>query len=193
MAASRKLSASLALLFTLYACSARPPLHGTVLRPPRKVAAFTLTDQSGEAFHFARLAGRTVALFFGYSHCRDVCPQTLRMLAAARRRAGLPNRDLTIVFITVDPHRDTPAALRAFIHRIAVHAIALTGSPAQLRPVYRQFGVWASKGPAFTHTDAVYLIDRRGYLREILDADAPLTALAADYKTIEATGGAAVH
>lgn len=194
MDAPWKLSALL-LLVLCASCSVRPsrPLHGTVFRPPRKVVSFTLTDQFGRAFHFNGLAGRAVVLFFGYAHCRDVCPQTLRTLALARRRAGLHDTGLAIVFVTVDPGRDSPPVLRAFLRHIGVRASALTGSTAQLRPVYQQFGVWAGKGHPITHTDAVYLIDAGGYLREILDADAPVAAIAADYKTIVAAGAPAVH
>lgn len=198
MAAPGKLTAlffAMAALGALNACSGQPAhLHGTPIAPPRPVAPFTLTDQAGRAFSFTQLRGRAVALYFGYAHCRDICPQTLKLLAAARRRAHLGAQIPAIVMITVDPRRDSPKALRRFFRRTGVHAIGLTGTGSALRPVYRQFGVWSGKHAGeIVHTDVVYLIGPKGRLREILDAGTPLAAIASDYKTIERGDPAAVH
>src|ERR1035438_1518627 len=104
----------LALLIARSSCvraDAKAPRAASHLGVPN----FTLTDQSGRRFALADHIGQPLVLFFGYSHCGDVCPLTLVKLAHAKTALGASARPLQVVFVTVDPQRDTPAVLRRFI------------------------------------------------------------------------------
>lgn len=166
---------------------ARPPapLHGMQLVPPQPAATFTLTDQNAAAFSLAKTRGQAVALYFGFTHCTDICPQTLALLGKARARARLTPAQVRIVMITVDPRRDSPAALRAFFRKIGVEATGLTGTPAELRPVYRAYGIGVEpqKGD-IAHTDTIFIIDAQGRIRETLPPQTSLKDVAADLRSI---------
>lgn len=177
----------LGALFGLTACAGQhePALHGTVLRPPKLAPPIALTSQTGRPFSLARARGAVVALYFGYTHCTDVCPQTLVHLGTAAARSGLAAHAVRIVFVSVDPRRDTPAALRAFFAKTGVSATGLTGTRAQLAPVWKAYGVAVEpQGAQIGHSSYIYLIDARGYLREVLDASTPIAAIADDLRAI---------
>lgn len=153
---------------------------------PRPAAhPFALNDQHGRRETLRGFSGSAVALFFGYTHCTDVCPQTLALLGAARARAHLLPQKLRIVMISVDRKRDTPAAFEAFFRRAGVRALGLSGSGGQLRAVYRAYGIAAStSGTAVSHTSTIFLIDPRGRLAELLDPSMPEKAVAEDLRTV---------
>lgn len=170
----------------LAACAAHSqPLHGTELSPAKPAQRFTLTDQHGRAYTLGEERGQAVALYFGFSHCKDVCPQTLALLGKARAQAHLTPDQLRIVMVTVDPKRDTPAALADFLERVGVQATALTGSPQQLRGVYKAYGVDVDpQKNDIGHTDFIYVIDAKARLREVFGPDMPLHAVADDLRAI---------
>lgn len=183
----RALAATIVTVLATACASGPPPLHGTPLVPPPPAPAFRLTDQNGQAFSLAQARGSAVAVYFGFTHCADVCPQTLALLGRARRKAGLTPRQARIVMVTVDPARDTPAALRAFFRRAGVRATGLTGSPQQLRRVYHAYGIAVEPyRNDILHTDRIVLIDPAGREREVLDPKTPVKALAADLRTVGA-------
>lgn len=131
-------------------------------------APFVLTDQDGKRFDSRSLAGTPHVMFFGFTHCPDVCPNTLARLARLRAQMGDQAEDLRILFVTVDPERDTPAALRDYVQLFNTPVTALTGSPQQIAEVTRDFGVYARKAPgeggsySVDHSSQVLLFDRRG-------------------------------
>lgn len=173
-----------AALAALCACAA-PALHGTPIEPPRPAPPIRLTDQHGKPFALSNARGQAVVLYFGYTHCRDVCPQTLALLAKARAQAGFSPQDVRIIMISIDPRADTPRALRRFFRRIHITATGLTGSPAQLAPVYRDYGIARTRrGQKIVHTDLVYLIDAHGNEREVLDPQTPVRDIASDLQAI---------
>jgi len=136
-------------------------------------ANFTLTDQLGRRFELAEHIGQPLVLFFGYSHCGDVCPLTLVKLARAKAALGVSARPVQVVFVTVDPQRDTPAVLRRFIATFDPSFIALTGSKDQLAGVYAAYHVThralapAKRSPDYEveHTSLLYFIGRDGRFR----------------------------
>jgi protein SCO1/2 len=161
----------LAALIALAGCAphAAAPLHGTQLVPSAPAANFTLVDQNGHAFSLAQARGQAVALYFGFTQCKDICPQT-------RAR---------IVMVSVDPQHDTPAALRSFFRRIGVEATGLTGTRAQLRQVYRAYGVAVQRQKHdIVHSDVIFLIDANGRIVETLPPEIPLKDVAADLRTV---------
>ncbi|MDP9422760.1 MAG: SCO family protein [Pseudomonadota bacterium] len=129
---------------------------------------FTLTGTDGRPFPSSRLNGRPAAIFFGFTHCPDVCPTTLARLAKLRRQLGQGDDALAIVFVTVDPERDTPAELGNYLTLYDTPVVGLTGSPAQIEQIKKQFGVYSRKveqpggGYSVDHTASVILLDRNG-------------------------------
>lgn len=174
-------------LLALAACAGKhsAPLHGTPLTPIKAAPSFTLTDQQDRPYTLASGRGQAALLYFGYTHCKDVCPQTLAMLGKAREDAHLAPAQLRIVMVTIDPKHDTPAALAAFFRKIGVKAIGLTGTQKQLAPVYKAYGVaiQPQKGD-IGHTDMIYLIDAYGRMREVFGPDLGVHAVAADLRTV---------
>jgi protein SCO1/2 len=121
--------------------------QGTVLEPAPTKPDFTLTDTSGHPYDFqARTKGQLTFLYFGYTHCPDVCPITLATLSGAL--GNLPGVAATVVFVTTDPARDTPARLRSWLDGYDTHYVGLTGTPAQLAAAQRAAGVTVATADA---------------------------------------------
>jgi protein SCO1/2 len=129
---------------------------------------FTLTGTDGKSFASSRLNGKPAAIFFGFTHCPDVCPTTLARLAKLRRQLGRGDDALSIVFISVDPERDTPAEMGNYLTLFDTPVVGLTGTPAQIEQVKKQFGAYSRKveqsggGYSVDHTASVLLIDKDG-------------------------------
>lgn len=175
--------AFLCLMFA--ACAREAPLHGTAMNPPAQARDFLLLDQYGRQYVLSHNRGKAVALYFGFTHCVDICPQTLALLGKARAHAGLTPEQLQIVMVTVDPKRDSARAMRDFFRKVGVQAIGLHGRPGELRPVYQAYGVAVQPSSSdIGHTDSIFLIDRNGRLRELLDPQSPLNSIAADLRAI---------
>jgi protein SCO1/2 len=104
--------------------------RGGLISPPQPKPEFTLTDTSGAAFDFkAKTQGYVTLLFFGYTHCPDLCPLQMYMIAQAMKdMPPAEQNEFRVVFVTTDPDRDTPAVLRAFLNRFSKRFIGLTGS-----------------------------------------------------------------
>lgn len=129
---------------------------------------FTLTGSDGKPFGSQQLAGRPYAIFFGFTHCPDVCPTTLARLAKLRRDLNKGDRPFEILFVTVDPERDGPAEVGAYSDLFDTPIIGLTGSIEAIEKVKRQFGVYSEKvgeGDVYTvnHTATVFLVDGQGH------------------------------
>jgi cytochrome oxidase Cu insertion factor (SCO1/SenC/PrrC family) len=158
---------------------------------------FTLTDQDGRPFRLSDERGHAVALVFGYTYCPDECPATLARLASARASLGGGAEGARVVFITIDPQRDTPQRLKRYLAAFDPSFIGLTGSELQLAPVYRAYHVWfgplpkSGAGPQAhdvgqlapgalprrrseldaveAHTSTIYIVDRRGRFKAFAD------------------------
>ena len=130
---------------------------------------FRLVDQNGAARDQSLLKGRWSAVYFGYTFCPDVCPTTLQMLAEAQDRLGPKAARFQVVFISVDPGRDTPRQLKAYLANPAFPkgTIGLTGSPAEVAATAKAYHLFYQKQGAgadyeVQHTSAVYLMNPRG-------------------------------
>lgn len=180
----RKLGAI--FFFALAACSSRPAtLHGSVLNPAPPAPDFSLVDQYGAAYQLSQSRGQAVALYFGFTHCTDVCAPTLALLGKARTAARIPSRELRIVMVTVDPSRDSGRALQTFFRRAGVEGTGLGGSQEALQQVYRAYGVAVKpERRDIVHTEAIFLIDGSGRLRELLDPTTPIDFVATDLRAI---------
>ncbi|MGH8217975.1 MAG: SCO family protein [Steroidobacteraceae bacterium] len=147
---------------------------GTWLPTPRSAGKFTLIDQSGAPFTQASLPGEPSIITFGFTHCPDVCPATLAMLARVSRTAHMP--PVRVIFISVDPQRDTPHVLGRYVSAFDPRFIALTGSPAAIRALAGRLGVAyervALPGGDYTidHTAVAFLLDAKGRVAAIFTA-----------------------
>ena len=129
---------------------------------------FTLTGADGQPFPSSRLDGRPHAIFFGFTHCPDVCPTTLARMVRLRDRLGEGGRPFEILFVTVDPERDGPSEVGKYAELFQSPVIGLTGSPAQIEQVKKQYGIYSRKVPeegggySVDHTATVLLFDGNG-------------------------------
>jgi protein SCO1 len=147
---------------------------------------FHLVDEAGHTVNEAVLKGKWTAVFFGYTSCPDVCPTTLFNLAQAIKVLGDKARNFQVVFISIDPERDTPTQLSAFLDNPAFPrgTIGLTGSPEDVAAAARAYHVYYKKagvGSAYTmdHTSVVYLMDPKGAFVKPITFDAPPAVTAA--------------
>ena len=129
---------------------------------------FTLVGADGQPFSSAKLAGKPYAIFFGFTHCPDVCPTTLARMAKLRSQLNAGERPFEILFVTVDPERDTPAEVGKYAALFNTPITGLTGSPAAVEQVKKQFGIYSKKVPdgqggySVDHTSTVLLFDKNG-------------------------------
>lgn len=146
---------------------------------PRYGAPFVLTSATGEPFDSRALHGHPHALFFGFTHCPDICPSTLAEMTAFMAQLGPDADRLKVVFISVDPERDTPAEIKEYLSNFDKRIAGLTGTPADIAKVTRAYGIVAVRqalpngGYTMDHSAGVLLIDGSGQLVSILDQKEP--------------------
>jgi protein SCO1 len=163
---------------------------GTWLPESRQVPAFALVDQQGAPFAAADLRGRPSLVFFGFTNCPYICPTTLAKLAQVKREAAIP--DLRVLMVSVDPERDTPEALAAYLQRFDPEFVGLTGEKRTIEELAKNLGVAVARselpGDTYTvdHTSAVFLIDARGELVAVFTPPIDSPRLAADLRGVAA-------
>jgi protein SCO1/2 len=129
---------------------------------------FTLVDQNGKPFTDADLKGKWRLIFFGYTHCPDVCPTTLNDLSLALDRLGPKKSEVGIVFITVDPERDTPAVMKSYVASFDAPVVALTGSTEAVAQAAKDYRIYYAKHPRadggydMDHSAVIYVMDPQG-------------------------------
>jgi len=130
---------------------------------------FHLTDQTGKPVSDQDFKGRPFLVFFGYTHCPDICPTTLFEISEVIKKLGSDADRTGAIFITVDPERDTPAALKDYLSNFDPHLRGLTGDPAAVEAAIKAYRVYAKKVPlkdgdyTMDHTAVVYLMDKDGH------------------------------
>ena len=133
-----------------------------------------LTDQDGKPFDSTSLAGKPYAVFFGFTHCPDACPTTLSEIARVEDELGAPAKELTTLFVTVDPERDTPEVLKEYISNFGGNTVALSGTPEQVAQAAKEYRVFYKKVPTsdggytMDHTAVLYLMGREGEFRDVI-------------------------
>lgn len=160
-----------------------------LLPKPPMAADFILSDQNGKPFTLSSERGHGVVLFFGYTHCPDVCPTTLSALARAKRLLGPSGRDVTVAFVTVDPSRDSRSVVGRYVRLFDPAFVGLTGTDAQLDAVYAAYHVFHQKLPAksaagylVAHSSTIDFIGRDGRIRDTGDWSDTPQQLAVDMK-----------
>jgi len=133
---------------------------------------FKLTDHTGHVRTLADYRGKVVAMFFGFTQCPDICPTTLADLAQVKQQLGADGDKLQVLFITLDPERDTQEVLAGFVPAFDPSFVALRGSRAEIDQVVKDFKIFAQKVPAkegagytVDHTAATYVFDTQGRIR----------------------------
>ena len=154
---------------------------------------FTLTDQTGHAFSLSGQRGHVTVLYFGYTHCPDICPTTLAAIASALRQVGSSaDRDIKVAFITDDPERDTPKTLRNYVSLFDPYFMGLDGASTTLGPIYKGYHVWFTRLPnqgsaagyLLAHSSYIYMIDKTGVVRSIDDWRTPPATIAAHLRKL---------
>jgi len=192
------LVAVLAALAGMWLAREQPPErleleHATVFPAPRPLPDFTLTDHTGAPFGPQRLQGGWHILFFGFTHCPDVCPSTLAALTSARRQLTdlPPAQQPGVVLVSVDPQRDTPERLAEYVAFFDPEFVGVTGDPAVLAELTRQLGVAVVVGEpdaagqyTIDHTGTLFLVDPQGRLAAVFGMPHTPDGIAHDYRQV---------
>lgn len=176
----------------LAACSEKKPQFNAIdLTGADYAKDFHLPDADGRMRSLADFKGKLVALFFGYTQCPDVCPTTMAELAEAKKLLGPQGDRLQVVFVTVDPERDTSQVLKGYMGNFDPTFVALRPTPEQLAGVAKDFKVYYKKVDGNTptsytmdHSAATYIYDTQGRLRLYARYGAGPQALASDFKQL---------
>jgi protein SCO1/2 len=151
---------------------AQPPWRLTDVSGHLPDLDFKLTDDNGKTVTGADYRGKVVLLYFGYTHCPDVCPLTLAQLHVVMQRLGAPADDARILFVSVDPARDTPPIMHAYVNAFDKRAIGLVGSPRDTEALAKRFRSAFTREPDkgdgaydVSHSSAIYIFDRDGKAR----------------------------
>ena len=145
--------------------------QGSLIDPPVEAPQFILTDIDGQPFQLSDLDGQVVIMFFGYTSCPDVCPVTLTDFLRIRSQLGREAENVSFVFVTVDPERDTPERLKKYLTNFDPAIIGLTGELDELEPVWSSYGVYQAKSEEVN--DEFYLVDHSSRIY-VIDADGNL-------------------
>ena len=182
----------LAAMLVLGACQRSPlPLRLTNVSGHMPDLDFNLTDDAGKAVTGADYRGKVVLLYFGYTHCPDVCPLTLAQLHVVMQRLGPQADGARILFVSVDPARDTPAVLKAYVNAFDPRAVGLTGTPRAVEALSKRYRSAFTREPggsddsyAVSHSSAIYVFDRAGRARVLATPSASHDDLVHDLKLL---------
>lgn len=179
-------------LGAISACSEKKPGFASIdLTGADYARDFALTDHNGQARSIKDFAGKVVVLFFGYTQCPDVCPTSMSELAEVKKLLGKEGERLQGLFITVDPQRDTPEVLKAYMGNFDPTFLALYGTPEKLEALAKEYKVYFKKVEGKTptsytmdHSAGSYVYDTQGKLRLYTRYGTGPQALAADIKLL---------
>lgn len=193
----RWLSAAVAsAVLALAACQAepRPEFLATDITGAEFARDFSLVDHNGQTRALADFRGKAVAIFFGYTHCPDVCPTTLSDFAAALRQLGPDAERVQVIFVTVDPERDTPELLRQYVPAFNPGFLGMSSDPETLKQLAKEFKIvyqkTAVKAPddyLIDHSAGTYVYDPQGKLRLLVPYGSSPDVIARDLQTLLAT------
>lgn len=169
----RLAAVTLAILGPLSALAAAAQTAGT------SGGTFKLIDQQGKTFSSRQLEGRPYAIFFGFTYCPDVCPTTLQQMSGHLKALGPDADKLQVVFVTVDPERDTPDVLRSYLSSFDPRILGLTGTPDQIAAAAKGWNAFYERQPekdgsySMVHSSYVYLMNKDNRLVDRMDFTEP--------------------
>ncbi len=162
-------AASIVLMTTLSACGQKQHWDLDNVSAVLPNLKFDLTSDTGQKVTAADYAGKVVILYFGYTHCPDVCPLTMSHLAEAVKELGPQGKDVQILMVSVDPARDTLPILRAYTQAFSPQAVGLTGTPQEIQDVTKRYHVAYQLGKkdkygnyVVDHSAAIYIFSKSG-------------------------------
>jgi protein SCO1/2 len=169
----RNLACAAAACLVFASCSGGgPAFRSTDITGAELGRDFKLIDHNGQPRTLADFRGKVLVVFFGFTHCPDVCPITLSELARALKRLGADAQRVQVVLITVDPERDTPEVLKQYVTALDPGFLGLTGDPQAIAETAREFKVFYQKSPGATpqaysvdHSSGTFVYDPAGRLR----------------------------
>lgn len=152
---------------------ARPYTYqGSLIEPPVPAPDFELVDQDGQLFRLSEHKDKVILIFFGYTHCPDVCPVTLMDFKKIKAQLGNQSKDVIFLFITTDPERDTTEQLMNYLKNFDPEFIGLTDERSAMEPIWQDYGVYQAKVESgdpdnylVDHSARTYVIDKNGGLR----------------------------
>jgi protein SCO1/2 len=188
----RAASVGLAGLFAVVLLACAPPAFKSVdITGANYAGSFALESATGGQRSLADFRGKVVVVFFGFTQCPDVCPTTLSDLAEAKKRLGAAGDRLQVVFITIDPERDTAAVLAQYVPGFDPSFIALRGSAEQTAMTAKEFKIFyqkvAGKTPTsytMDHTAGAYVFDKEGRVRLFVRHGTPVDDIVADLRQL---------
>jgi protein SCO1/2 len=188
----RRVAFLLALGAALAACDASKPGFNSVdVTGAQYASGFSLTDHTGAKRTLIDYRGKVVVVFFGFTQCPDVCPTTLADLAEVKKRLGKDGDALQVIFITVDPERDTQALLAQYVPGFDPSFVGLYGNAEQTAATAKEFKVFYQKVPGATptsytidHTAGSFVFDREGKIRLFVRHSTGVDALVSDLKQL---------
>ena len=176
----------------LAACSEKKPSFNAVdITGADYAKGFTLSDADGKQRTLADFKGKVVVMFFGYAQCPDVCPTTMSEMAQVKQQLGSDGDKLQVLFVTVDPERDTPPVMKAYMGAFDPGFVALIPTPEQLPALAKDYKVYYKKVEGKTptsysmdHSAASFVYDTEGRLRLYTRYGAGVPAMVSDLKTL---------
>ncbi|WP_431048609.1 SCO family protein [Roseateles sp. L2-2] len=174
-----------------FSSAPKASFQGVDLTGAAYARGFSLPDQNGKTRTLEDFKGKVVVVFFGFTQCPDVCPTTLAELAQVKKALGPDGDKVQGVFVTVDPERDKPELLKAYLESFDPGFVALRGTPEQLKETAKEFKIYYAKVPGKTpdsytmdHTAASFLFDPQGRVRVFSRYGAGASALMSDIKAL---------
>jgi protein SCO1/2 len=190
-------AAGVVAVLTLAGCQPAPPppsFHATDITGAAFARDFRLTDHNGQIRSLADFKGKAVAVFFGYVHCPDVCPTTLSDFSLALQQLGPLAERVQVIFVTVDPQRDTPDLLKQFVPAFNPGFLGMYTDAESLRllaneykVVFQKSSVKAADDYLIDHSAGTYVYDPQGNLRLLMPYGSSPEAIAQDLKTLLAS------
>lgn len=186
------LSVALAAWAGLAGCSdPKPSFNAVDMTGADYAKGFALKDADGKERTLADFKGKVVVLFFGYAQCPDVCPTTMTEMAQVKQQLGKDGDKLQVLFVTVDPERDTPEVMKAYMGAFDPAFVALIPTPAQLAAMAKDYKAYYKKVDGKTptsysmdHSAASYIYDTQGRLRLYARYGAGVAPMVADVKAL---------
>jgi protein SCO1/2 len=186
---------ALAAHFALQTPQAPPLTTGTALTPAHPVPQFSLVDGAGKAFTRDSLRGHWSLVFFGFTHCPDICPTTLSVLGDVHKQlANLPSgQQPTVIFVSVDPQRDTPDVVGKYVHFFSSDFIGVTGSVEAIDHLTAAAGVPVARVQlpsgdyTVDHSGAVFVVDPDAALSAVLSSPTKADDISADFRRLIAS------
>jgi protein SCO1 len=173
------------------ACADKPSFRNTDITGAEFAREFSLTDHNGTRRTLADFKGKAVVVFFGFTQCPDVCPTTMAEMSEVTQQLGEEGKHLQVLFITVDPERDTAALLKQYVPAFNANFLGLTGTVEEVTKVAKEFKVFFQKQPTKTpggytmdHTANSYVFDAQGKVRLVVKHGLGAAPLVQDLKQL---------